>query len=57
MPAPTSAHLAVWTLVALVAPGVILRPWGLPEAIWSVAGALLLLGRWVTLAQAGSAIA
>jgi arsenical pump membrane protein len=36
---------------------VIWRPWGLPEAIWSVAGALLLLlSHGVTLAQAGSAI-
>ncbi|WP_241771178.1 SLC13 family permease, partial [Acidisphaera rubrifaciens] len=32
-----------WGIAALATGGVILRPWGLPEAIWAVAGAALLV--------------
>ena len=39
------AHLATWLIAAVAVGGVIIRPWGLPEAIWAVlgAGALVLL--------------
>jgi arsenical pump membrane protein len=36
-------HLIIWTIVILSAAGIILRPYHLPEAIWVVAGSLLLL--------------
>ena len=32
-----------WGIAALATAGVILRPWGLPEAIWAVAGAAILV--------------
>jgi arsenical pump membrane protein len=35
---------ATWGIAALVTSGVILRPWRLPEAIWAVAGACVLVG-------------
>ncbi len=38
----SSAH-ATWTIAAIATAGVILRPWRLPEAIWAVAGAVLLV--------------
>jgi arsenical pump membrane protein len=40
------AHLAIWTIAALAAAGVVFRPFRLPEAIWAVSGAvaLVLLG-------------
>lgn len=34
---------ATWTIAGLATCGVILRPWRLPEALWAVAGALLLV--------------
>jgi arsenical pump membrane protein len=34
---------ATWGITALATGGVILRPWRLPEAIWTVAGAMLLV--------------
>lgn len=43
MDAVTPAHLAVWTIAALSTLAIMIQPWGLPEAIWAVAGALLLL--------------
>lgn len=33
----------IWGIAALSAAGVILRPWRIPEAVWAVAGALLLI--------------
>ncbi len=39
----TSAHAAVWGIAAVATGGVIVRPWGLPEAIWAVAGAAALV--------------
>ncbi len=33
----------IWAISALATAGVILRPWRLPEAIWAVAGAVLLV--------------
>lgn len=41
--APTAAHAVVWSVAALATLGVMLRPARLPEAIWPVAGALLLM--------------
>jgi arsenical pump membrane protein len=38
-----SPHLMTWMIAALATAGVILRPLNLPEAIWVVAGAVLLL--------------
>jgi len=38
-----SALAATWGIAALATGGVILRPWRLPEAIWAVAGAALLV--------------
>jgi arsenical pump membrane protein len=38
-----TAAAATWSIAALAAFGVILRPWRLPEAIWAVGGALILV--------------
>jgi len=37
------AHIVVWLIVVLAVGGVIFRPWGMPEAIPAVAGAVLLV--------------
>jgi arsenical pump membrane protein len=37
------AHAATWGIAALATFGVIVRPWNLPEFIWAVAGAALLV--------------
>ena len=39
----TSAHLATFLIAGSATAGVILRPFGWPEAIWAVAGAVILL--------------
>jgi arsenical pump membrane protein len=39
----TLSHAATWSIAAVAAGGVILRPWGLPEAIWAVLGAFALV--------------
>ena len=38
-----SPHVITWTIAALATAGVIVRPFDLPEAIWAVAGAVLLV--------------
>ncbi len=38
-----ASHLLVWIIAATATAGVILRPWNLPEAIWAVSGAVLLV--------------
>ena len=38
-----SPHVITWTVVALATAGVIVRPFNLPEAIWAVSGAVLLV--------------
>jgi arsenical pump membrane protein len=38
-----SPHAITWTIVAVATTGVILRPFNLPEVVWAVAGAVLLL--------------
>ncbi len=35
--------LAIWGIAALSAAGIVIRPWGLPEAIWAVLGAASLV--------------
>jgi len=34
-----TCHIVIWTVAAVATAGVIVRPFGLPEAIWPVAGA------------------
>ncbi|MFM9644428.1 hypothetical protein, partial [Streptomyces turgidiscabies] len=36
-------HVIVWTIAAVATAGVILRPFGWREAIWAVAGAVVLV--------------
>ena len=43
MPSLDTHHLVVWVIVALSILGVITRPFRWPEAIWAVAGAILLV--------------
>src|ERR1700744_972030 len=38
-----SPHVITWIVAALATAGVIMRPFNLPEAIWAVAGAALLI--------------
>jgi arsenical pump membrane protein len=38
-----NTHAAIWAIAALAAAGVIIRPWRVPEAVWAVAAALLLV--------------
>jgi len=37
------SHAATWGVAAAATGGVILRPWGLPEAVWALAGATALV--------------
>ncbi len=37
------AHIATWVIAAVAIAGVLMRPWKLPEALWAVGGALVLL--------------
>lgn len=54
---PSLAHEIIWLVAALAICGVITRPWGLPEAVWAVAGAaILVLGSLVSWTQARAAI-
>ena len=39
----TVTQAATWSIAAFATSGVILRPWGLPEAIWAVVGATALV--------------
>ncbi len=39
----TVSQAATWSIAAFATTGVILRPWGLPEAIWAVVGATALV--------------
>jgi arsenical pump membrane protein len=50
-------HLLIWTIAALVTLGIVVRPWRLPEAVWAVAGALLLVaGALLPPSQASAAV-
>ncbi len=37
------SHIIIWSIAILSTAGVIIRPYNLPEAIWVIAGSLLLL--------------
>jgi len=53
---PTVA--TTWTIAGMATAGVIARPFGWPEAIWSVVGAVLLVGlRLLSLSDAWAGIA
>jgi arsenical pump membrane protein len=39
----TFANEAIWSIAALAIAGIIARPWGLPEAVWAVAAAVILV--------------
>jgi arsenical pump membrane protein len=53
----TPAHIATWCLAAFAILGVIVRPRGLPEAIWPVLAAVaLLLCRLISFPDAGAAV-
>jgi arsenical pump membrane protein len=54
---PSFAHEVIWLIAALAIFAIITRPWGLPEAVWAVAGAaVLVLGSLVSWAQARAAV-
>ena len=38
-----AAHLATWSITAIAVAGVIARPWRIPEAVWALGGAGLLV--------------
>ncbi|MGH8300065.1 MAG: arsenic transporter, partial [Steroidobacteraceae bacterium] len=57
MPA-SLAHESIWLIAALTVLGIIIRPWGLPEAVWAVAGAaILVLGSLLPPGEAWTAVA
>lgn len=39
----TVAGVAIWTIAATVIAGIVIRPWKVPEAVWAVSGAALLV--------------
>jgi len=47
-----SSAVLTWTIAALATAGVVVRPFNLPEAIWAVAGAVLLVAPGLITAQA-----
>src|SRR5579883_3395928 len=57
MPA-SLAHDITWLIAALAILGIIMRPWGLPEAVWAVSGAaILVLGSLLSPNEAWRAVA
>ena len=46
-----SSAVLTWTIAALATAGVVVRPFNLPEAIWAVAGAVLLVALGLITAQ------
>jgi arsenical pump membrane protein len=54
---PSFAHEIIWLIAALAIFAIITRPWGLPEAVWAVAGAaVLVLGSLVSWTRARAAV-
>ena len=54
---PSFAHEIIWLIAALAIFGIITRPWGLPEAVWAVTGAaLLVLGSLLSWSAARAAV-
>ena len=53
-----STNITTWIIAAAATAGVIIRPFGLPEAIWAVCGAVLLVifGR-LSIGEAGTGVA
>ena len=52
------AHVLIWAIAAISIGLMLFRPWGLPEVVWTVAGAALLcVLRLVPLRLAGHAVA
>lgn len=49
-----SGQVAVWSIVALSTLGVVLRPFGWPEAVWAVGGAAVLIGLGLLSADAAA---
>lgn len=39
----TPSHAAIWSVSAVAAAGILIRPWKIPEAAWAVGGAMALL--------------
>ncbi|HUP09319.1 MAG TPA: arsenic transporter [Caldimonas sp.] len=51
-------HAGIWAVAAVATAGVIVRPWRIPEAVWAVCGAVLLVATGlVPWASAQSAVA
>ena len=51
-------HDTIWLIAALAISGIIIRPWGLPEAVWAVSGAaILVLGSLLSIQDAWMAVA
>ena len=56
-PAATATHVATWSVAGVATAGVILRPWRVPEAVWALAGAtLLVLAGLLSLPDAARAV-
>ncbi len=53
--APSTANLAIWTIAAIATAAVIIRPFKLPEALWAIGGAALLLATGLLPLSAGLA--
>ena len=55
---PTTSEALVWTIVAVAALGVVVRPFAWPEAVWAVTGAaVLVLSGLVSPADAATGVA
>jgi arsenical pump membrane protein len=51
------ANETIWLIAAVATFGIITRPWGVPEAVWAVAGAaVLVLGSLLSPAEAWAAV-
>lgn len=55
---PSLIHDIIWLIAGLAILGIIIRPWGLPEAVWAVSGAaILVMGSLLSLHDAWMAVA
>ena len=54
---PSLAHEIIWLVAAAAVLGILTRPWALPEAVWAVIGAaILVLGSLLSWSQARAAV-
>ena len=54
---PSLAHEIIWLVAAAAILGILTRPWELPEAVWAVVGAaILVLGSLISWRQARAAV-